>query len=810
MNADGAPPERASAVRPAQATRGKGDGAVNQDTQSQPAGPGAFGEAGALVHTTAADRGIVERPLLAPHLEMRPVGGESALLVSEGFNSLLYGQRYLDVLPLLDGSRTRREIAAALAGKHSPVEVQTTLVSLASKGRIVSAEFSMSRRMAAFWCALGVSPRLAEERLAAAPVAVYGDEDGRLAAALGGMGVRLRAGDDGEAALAAFATDDYLAESHAETNRRRIESGAPWTLVKTAGIWPLIGPVFRPGDDGAPCWKCLEHRMRGNSEIDNFLRNATGEAGGIVPASTPPPFAGAIAGLAAAEIAKWIVLGGQAMLHENAWSLDSLALQASRHPVGRRPQCDACGDENLRRLDRAPAPVRLGPSPKPIHNSGGLRSVPPEETVRKYRHLISPISGVVTQLMRITDQADPWLHVYWAGSNLALKNDSVHVLRNSLRTKSSGKGGTPEQAEASALCEAVERYSGVFHGSEIRRRARFSDFADGEAIHPNAIQHYSDRQYEQAEEVNNRRLRFNYIPQRFDPDVEMDWSPVWSLTAERHRWLPTSMLYFAKPLEDGAIYCPPDSNGCAAGNTLEEAILQGFFELVERDAFACWWYNRVVVPEVDLDSFGDSYLSRAGDYYRAHNRELWVLDATNDLGIPTFVAVSRRTDKEAEDILYSAGSHTDPHIAAMRAVCEINQYLSAVREVKADGSGYLVDDPESLWWWQNAKLADHPYLAPAPGAKRRGKADYPVPATDDLRDDVERCRALVESMGMEFLVLDQTRPDIGMPVARTIVPGMRHFWARFAPGRLYDAPVKMGWRETPTAEEDLNPVWVFI
>ena len=58
---------------------------------------------------------------------------------------------------------------------------------------------------------------------------------------------------------------------------------------------------------------------------------------------------------------------------------------------------------------------------------------------------------------------------------------------------------------------------------------------------------------------------------------------------------------------------------------------------------------------------------------------------------------------------------------------------------------------------------------------------------------------------MEFLVLDQTRPDIGMPVVRVIVPGMRHFWARFAPGRLYDVPVTMGRRKHPLAEADLNP-----
>ena len=51
-----------------------------------------------------------------------------------------------------------------------------------------------------------------------------------------------------------------------------------------------------------------------------------------------------------------------------------------------------------------------------------------------------------------------------------------------------------------------------------------------------------------------------------------------------------------------------DSNGCAAGNTLEEAIVQGFLELVERDAYAIWWYNRLQRAEVDLDQFDDSYI----------------------------------------------------------------------------------------------------------------------------------------------------------------------------------------------------------
>jgi ribosomal protein S12 methylthiotransferase accessory factor YcaO len=63
---------------------------------------------------------------------------------------------------------------------------------------------------------------------------------------------------------------------------------------------------------------------------------------------------------------------------------------------------------------------------------------------------------------------------------------------------------------------------------------------------------------------------------------------------------------------------------------------------------------------------------------------------------------------------------------------------------------------------------------------------------------------------MEMLVLDQTRPEVGMPVVKVIVPGLRHFWARFAPGRLYEVPVQMGWLGRALSEDELNPIPVFF
>ena len=754
---------------------------------------------------TGADTGLVEKPALAPHFGFHALDDRQVFLVSETVNTLLHGQIHPDLLPLLDGRRPYRDIVASLAGRHSESSVRTALVSLASKGYVVSGEHGMEAGQAAFWTSLGASPRLAEERLAAARVTIAGNA-GSLARRLQAMGVSV-AGDGADSALSVIVCDDYLDERHAEVNRRHVVSGAPWMLLKPGGLQPLFGPVFRPAQQG-PCWACLAYRLRGHQEIHNFLRNLTDDSIDLAPQAVAPAALEAVHGIAAVEIVKWLVFGDAASIHGQAVSLDSADLSIERHPIMRRPQCLACGDETLYRSDRQPVPVRLRPSPKSVRNSGGVRSVSSGETLAKYRHLVGPVGGVVTWLRRTTDESDPWLHVHWAGSNLALKNRTLSVLRLSLRTKSAGKGSTPQQSEASALCEALERYCGAFHGDEIRHRKRFTDFAadgDTEAIHPNDVQLFSDLQLDDADRINAGGHPYNVVPPRLDPDVETDWSPVWSLTRDRTRYLPTSLLYYGKSADRrGLTDFVADSNGCAAGNTLEEAILQGFFELVERDAFAVWWYNRLRMPGVDLESFDDEYLAKAGDYYHGLNRDLWMLDVTGDLGIPAFVAISRRTDKKAEDIIYGAGAHVDPHIAALRALCEMNQFLNWVQGTGPGGAGYQVDDPQCLWWWQNATLADHPYLAPAAAAAPRGKSVYPVPETEDLREDLERCRALVEARGMEFLVLDQTRPDIGLPVARVIVPGMRHYWQRFAPGRLFEVPVEMGWLERPLAETEVN------
>jgi ribosomal protein S12 methylthiotransferase accessory factor len=287
------------------------------------------------------------------------------------------------------------------------------------------------------------------------------------------------------------------------------------------------------------------------------------------------------------------------------------------------------------------------------------------------------------------------------------------------------------------------------------------------------------------------------MPAAFDPSAKIEWSPVWSLRDERFKYLPTSLLYFFyRGL--AAYHHHADSNGCAAGNTLAEAIVQGFLELVERDAYAIWWYNRLQRRQLDLDRFEDSYVRDLRHQLAETGRRLWVLDVTSDLELPSFVAITHWMDQGRENIEFGSGAHFDARIALLRALTELNQFLSI--GLMGGGKG----DKSSLDGTTPLRLQDHPFLTPSdePPVRPPSVAKF---AALDTREQVSACVSLAKRAGLDFLVLDQTRPDVEVPVVRVIVPGLRHFYRRFAPGRLYDVPVKLGLRERPLSEDELNP-----
>ncbi len=754
---------------------------------------------------------MIRRPRFKPHLRVEVVHGEGVFLLSEQDQLVLQGRLYELVASSLDGSPAE-EVCARLRGRASPAEVYYTMGLLEQKGCLTDGDAPVPPGEAALWSMQNIDPAEAAKRLAETPIAVHivGDvDDGPFRELLGALRVRVE--DEGR--LTVVLTDGYLRSGLDDCNREALASGRPWLLAKPVGAQLWLGPLFLPGKTG--CWRCLAERMRSNSPVTGYLeevasRVASAPGGGglsSVDLCRTPATLQIAYGLTANAAATWIARGGLPALEGKIQTLDILTGQNQTHELMRQPSCPACGEPNA--PERPPEALVLQSSRKTYTQDGGHRSVSPEQTLARYGRHVSPITGAVPLLERNGAEGDGVVHVYLSGHNAARRSRTMRGLRSDLRSSNAGKGATDAQAKASALCEGLERYSGVFRGDEARHRARLIDLGDA-GIHPHTCMLFSEKQYRERDAWNARGSRWDIVPAPFDPAAEMEWSPVWSLTRGEARWLPTAFCYYDYPQGRDTGACWSCSNGNAAGNTREEAILQGFLELVERDGVALWWYNRVRLPAVDLDGFDEPYLAEVRAFLEKHKRNVWVLDATSDLGVPVFVAASRRTDGAAEQILFGFGAHLDARLALLRAVTEMNQMLGHVLHARDDEpAGAHITDRDTVEWLRTATLANQPYLAPRDGPARTA-ASYTACRTDDIRDDVLACRALVEQRGMEMLVLDQTRPEIGLPVVKVIVPGMRHFWPRFAPGRLYDVPVQLGWLARPTAEEELNPIPMFL
>jgi ribosomal protein S12 methylthiotransferase accessory factor len=743
------------------------------------------------------------KPQFKRHFRWEVVPDEGVFLFSEKDYLLLRGAAYLQVAPFLNGQYTEEEIVAHLAGQRSAPEVFYVLERLRRDGYVVDATSLLTPEQAAFWEMLDTAPETAALRLQETAVSLVslGQIDATPFKTMLEL-LGLRVAEAGE--LGVVLTDDYLQNGLDALNREFLGRNQPWLLVKPLGTELWLGPLFIPSQTG--CWACLAHRLRGHRKVETYLAEKKGLPGPFPTAlSALPSTLQTAFSLAATEIAKWLVCDQNANLSSNVVTLNTLTLEQHHHLLVRRPQCPHCGDPNVFTANQF-KPLILQNQEKIFTTDGGHRGRSPEETFQNLEHHLSPITGIVGILRRISmdGHQNELMPSYVTDHNFALVEENLYFMHESIRGRSGGKGKSEIQARVSALCESIERYAGVFHGDEARVRGKFKDM--GDAVHPNACMLFSEQQFKNRMQWNEKFSRFNWVPERFDEDEEIDWSPVWSLTCNTRRYVPTAYCYYGYSRQARAWFTRADANGCAAGNSKTEAILQGFMELVERDSVALWWYNRLKKPGVDLSSFAEPYFQNLLAHYQTINRDLWMLDLTGDLNIPAFAAISRRNDQAVEDIMFGFGAHFDPKIGILRALTELNQMLPWTGQKPK----HRPDMREAIEWWSTATVENQPYLTPDSALPPKVQVDYPKLWQDDLYTDVLNCTQLVRAKGLEMLVLDQTRPDVGLHVVKVIVPGLRHFWARFGPGRLYEVPVQMGWLAEPLPEEQLNPNPMFL
>ena len=738
-------------------------------------------------------------PRFKASFDVHSLGDRTLFLLDEHRQVILENPRYVVLAPLLDGRHTLADMARITADRLPLHELYFLLGQLQRQGLIVEGADCPPGADHAFleYFQSSGAPLWPDGTLGVSVRSIGGLPSEPLADALGANG--LSVGDDGP--FQVVITDDYLRGELVDINTQALAEGRAWMLLKPVGTQIWLGPLFVPGETG--CWACLAQRLRANRQMESYILDRRERPGPVLESQPAFPATVALAHqLAATEITRWLAAPATTCLKGALHTVDVAKGESMEHTLVKRPQCASCGEPHLGRR-AAERPLELATGRKRFREDGGHRTLTPDETFERYKHHISPITGAVSELVPAIGARHELTPTFVAGHNFSMGVESVVFLKESLRGVSGGKGSSEIQAKVSGLCEAIERYSGIYTGDEPSVRGRYVDL-EPQAIHPNACMGFSEAQYQgrDAWNASQPRSHCHLVASPFPETLEIDWAPVWSLVTGELRYLPSAYVYFGHPDFRGSQWCIPDSNGNAAGNTLEEAIVQGTMELVERDAVALWWYNRVSRRAVDLDSFGLPYLDAIQAHYAAMGRDLWVLDITSDLGISTLACVSRRQEGPTEDLLLGFGAHFDPRIALLRAITEVNQFLPSVALQRPDGTTrYMFGDELACQWWTQARLEENLHLAPMPDLQPVKLGDFEDPSDEDLRADVETCVDICRKHRLDMMVLDQTRADIGLSVVKVVIPELCHFWRRFGKERLYQVPTQMGWLpERPTAD----------
>ena len=275
--------------------------------------------------------------------------------------------------------------------------------------------------------------------------------------------------------------------------------------------------------------------------------------------------------------------------------------------------------------------------------------------------------------------------------------------------------------------------------------------------------------YTTARELGDQALPFSYLARSlFDGSADV------AAAAELYQDWP---LYFvpATNLSTGApVYLPlhwfyliEEYNGPAAGNCVEEAVLQALAEVVERHVGTVISRERRSTPLIDPDTVTDPAARELLEKFARNGIQVYLRDFSMATGIPTVAALAYdpATFPESSEIVFAAGTTTDPTKSLIRALTEVAQLAGDFHK----RTSYRPTLPKY------ESLEDAAYLmAPGPVASLDS---LPNLAHDNLKVEIQNCLDALGQLALDVFVVDLTHPEIGIPVVYVLIPGT-HFLDR--------------------------------
>ena len=377
---------------------------------------------------------------------------------------------------------------------------------------------------------------------------------------------------------------------------------------------------------------------------------------------------------------------------------------------------------------------------------GTHRVIAPKKTIEINEDKLK-IAGI-TRIADITDLDRIGLPIYTAIRPTA-EDGAISIY--------GGKGITKDHAKASAMMEGFERYSAEKQDCDEVIVANINEISEkGDYIDPISLNLPKDFRKENLEAM------------------QLEWSLAKDIISDEEFYIPTNAIYHPY-LHDNNVQSlfKSNTNGLASGNVLEEAILHGMLEVIERDAWSIFELTHKNYAQIDLDSIESETVNDIIEKFESKGIKIKLMDFTADVKIPTIAASADDTvTKDAGLLTLGMGTHLDPEVAILRALTEVAQ--SRATQINGAREDTVRADFAREAGYERMKRINKFYFKDE--EEKIKLSDIENKSTSSITKDIEIVKNELMANDIEkILYVDLTRPELDVSVVRVIIPEMELF-----------------------------------
>jgi ribosomal protein S12 methylthiotransferase accessory factor len=386
----------------------------------------------------------------------------------------------------------------------------------------------------------------------------------------------------------------------------------------------------------------------------------------------------------------------------------------------------------------------------------------PSNTINRIKDGLRKLDvGVGYFTFRVSD------NIYWG-----------RVWIDSIRIVCVGKGVTPELAEASAYAELAERFSAGLFYPVFEEQVRFNApalyneetnrFLNYEWMKGYVHAHQDD--LENPVKIEHLLANESHLTDKDIEDIKNSrmarhWVDGFSIIREKTVKVPVNFIAYIH-----------GSNGMAAGNTVEEAIIQASCEIFERHTQVQVIKPEKIVPSIDLDSVDNAVIRDMVRFYQGKNVDVIVKDLSLDGVLPAvgvlFINNNLRPDRLEYRILIPGVSFNRDE-GLTRCFTESMQGRETLLACRPQLDRPVVHRSQVGDYYMLMKcsicLKDTSFL-------EQGEVrTYQKTKVKDILGEIEEIKRICKLFNTDCIVLDHTHPVLNFPVVRVIIPRVSDF-----------------------------------